>query len=117
MGFSKMHSTQVGLVLKLLTGSISPLYHVIFYDMLSTVVSSKAVYPVVWIRLITSSKSRIKVMLDQEDDPALNDEWLTSDEQLTHFSKSREQIVERFKRTESPSVQRSQSSEEDLVGR
>ena len=30
MGFIKMHSTQVGLVLKLLTGSISPHYHVFF---------------------------------------------------------------------------------------
>ena len=29
MGFSKMHSTQVGLVLNLLTGSISPQFHVV----------------------------------------------------------------------------------------
>ena len=36
-------------------------------------------------------------MLDQEDDTELDDEWLTSDEQLTHFSKAREQIVGRIK--------------------
>ena len=30
MGFSKMHSTRVGLVINLLTGSISPQYHVYF---------------------------------------------------------------------------------------
>ena len=55
MGFSKMHPTQVGLVLNLLTGSISPQYHVIFYDIFSTVMSSTAADPEVWIRLVTSS--------------------------------------------------------------
>ena len=45
MGFIKMHSTQVGLVLNLLTGSISPQYHVVFDDMFSTVMSSTAAYP------------------------------------------------------------------------
>ena len=56
-------------------------------------------------------------MLDQEDDPELDDEWLTADEQLTRFSKAREKIVGRVKRTESPSVQGPQSPEEDLVVR
>ena len=40
---------------------------------------------------------------------------MTADERLTHFSKSREQIVGRFKRAELPYVQGTQSSEEDLV--
>ena len=55
MGFRKMHSTQVGLVLNLLTGSISPHYHVVFDDMFSTVVSSTAAYPELWIRLVKST--------------------------------------------------------------
>ena len=54
-------------------------------------------------------------MSDQEDDPELDDEWLTADEQLTRFRKAREQIVGRVKGTESPSVRGPQSSEEDLV--
>ena len=45
MGFSKINSTQVGLVLKLLTGSISPQYRVVFDDMFSTVMISTALYP------------------------------------------------------------------------
>ena len=69
MGFSKMHSTQVGLVLNLLTGSISPQFHVVFDEMFSTVMSSKATDPEIWIWLVTSRNSRIQVMLDQEDDP------------------------------------------------
>ena len=42
IGFSKMHPTQIVLVINLLTGSISPQYHVVFDDMLSTVASSIA---------------------------------------------------------------------------
>ena len=74
MGFSKIHSTQVGLVINLLTGSISPQFHVVFDDMLSTMMSSTAADPEVWISLFTSRNSRIQVMLDQEDDPELDDE-------------------------------------------
>ena len=62
MGLIKMHSTQVGLVIKLLTGSISPQYHVVFDYMFYTVVSSTAADPEVCIRLVTSRNSRIQVM-------------------------------------------------------
>ena len=48
-------------------------------------------------------------MLDQEDDPELDDEWLTANEQLTRFRKFREQIVGRVTGTELPSVQGPQS--------
>ena len=97
MGFIKMQSTQVVLVLNLLTSSISPQFHVVFDDMFSTVTSSTAVDPEVWIRLVTSRNSIIQVMLDQEDDPELDDEWLTADEQLTCFIKSREKVLGRVK--------------------
>ena len=56
-------------------------------------------------------------MLDQEYDIELDDEWLTANEQLTRFSKAREQIIGGVKGTESPSVQGPQSSEADLVVR
>ena len=117
MGFSNMHSTQVGLVLNLLTASISPQYHVVFDDMFSTVMISTSADPEVWIRLATSRNSRIQVMLDQEYDPELDDEWLTADEKLTRFNRTREKILGRVKGIESSSVQGTQSSEEDLVVR
>ena len=69
-----MHSTQVGLVINLLTDTISPQYHVVFDEMLSTVMISTAVDTEVWIRLVTSRNSRIQFLLDQEDDPELDDE-------------------------------------------
>ena len=83
--------------------------------MFSTVMSSTATDPEFWIRLVTSRNSKIQVMLDQEDDPELDDEWLTADEQLTRFRKAREKILGRVKGIESPSVQGPQSSEEELV--
>ena len=97
MGFSKIHLKKFGLVINLLTGSISPHYHVVFYDMFSTVMSSTSADTEIWIRLVTSRNSRIQVMLDQEDDPELDDEWFTDYEQLTRFRKAREKIVGRFK--------------------
>ena len=43
-------------------------------------------------------------MLDQEDDPELDDEWLADNEQLTRFRTAREKIVGRVKGIESSSV-------------
>ena len=77
IGFIKMRSTQVGLVLNLLTGSIYLQYYVVFDDLFYNVVCSTAADPQLWIRLVTSRNSIIEVMLDQEDDPELDDEWLT----------------------------------------
>ena len=74
MGLRNMRSTQVGLVLNLLPGSISPQYHVVFDEMFYTVMISTSEDPEVWIRLVTSSNSRIQVMSDQEYDPELDDE-------------------------------------------
>ena len=65
--------------------------------MFSTVMSITASDSKVWIRLVTSRDSRIQVMLDQEDDPKLDDEWLNANEKLTCFSKAREKIVGRLK--------------------
>ena len=79
--------------------------------MFSTVMISTYTDTELWIRLVTSSNSRIQVVLYQEDDPELDDAWLTADEQLTQFSKAREQILGRIKGSESPYVQGPQSSE------
>ena len=62
MGFIKMHSTEVGLVLNLLTGPISPQFHVVFDGMFSTVASSTAADPEFWIKMVTSRNSSIQVI-------------------------------------------------------
>ena len=55
--------------------------------MFSTVISITSADPEVWMRLVTSSNSKIQVVLYQEDDPELDGEWLTDDEQLTLLEK------------------------------
>ena len=54
MVFKKLHSTQVQLVINLLTGSILPKYYFVFDDIISTVVSSTAIDPEVSTSLFTS---------------------------------------------------------------
>ena len=63
--------------------------------MFSTVISSTAADPEIWISLATSRNSITEVMLDQEDDPELDDELLTAYEQLTCFRKARDKILGR----------------------
>ena len=50
-------------------------------------------------------------MLHQEDDPDLDDEWLTTNDQLTRFRKSGEKIIGSFKGAELPYFQGPQSSD------
>ena len=73
--------------------------------MFSTVMSSTSTDPECCIRLVTLRNSKIQVMLDQEDDPELDYEWLTDDKKLTRFSKARQKIVGRVKGIESPYIQ------------
>ena len=112
-----MHSTQVVLVIKLLVGSISLQYHIVFDDVLSTLVSSTAANPEVFIRLSTTRKSIIHVILEHDNDPYLFDKYLTDDAHLNNLSKYIERIVGIFKGLETTFVQGPQSSEEDLPAR
>ena len=78
MGFSRLHSTMVALVLNLNTHSISPQFHVVFDDMFTSVHSNQEeVVPKIWSSLITCPSARLRVVLDQDANPELEDEWLT----------------------------------------
>ena len=59
----------------------------------------------------------IQVMLDQEDDPNLDYQWLTDEERLTRVRKDIDQIVGRVKGEESPSIKVPQYSKEYIVVR
>ena len=64
--------------------------------------------------MFISRNSSIQVILDQEDYPELNENWLTSNDWLTIFKRSRYSILWNFKGAESPSVQGPQYYEEYL---
>ena len=65
MGFKKFHSTKFGFALNLVARTISLKYHIVFCDIFSTVVSSTSADAEVFINMVTSSSSRIQVILDQ----------------------------------------------------
>ena len=85
MGFSNLHSSEVPLVLKLETGSITPQYHVVFDDLFSTVssVERENEPPDNWDQLcleITTTLIPIDEDAGNPDAPGvgLNFEWLSS---------------------------------------
>ena len=90
MEFNNIHSTQVGLVLNMVNGSMTLQFHTIFDYMMHTVANITASYPELCIRLVMSSNSRIWDMLYQEDDIELDEKCLVSYKQLTNCNKDRE---------------------------
>ena len=81
MGFSRFHSTLVGLILNPRTGTISPQFHVVYDDTFSTVHHNQDMHASEqWNKLFTSPFSRVRIFLDQTDDPELSEEWLTTEE-------------------------------------
>jgi hypothetical protein len=94
MGFSRSHSTLIALILNLVAKSITPQFHVVFDDMFTSVHSNHDMEPDTWRQLITSPNCRLKVALDDEDNPDLSDEWLTTDERLIRDNMRRRNAVQ-----------------------
>ena len=82
LGFSKLHSTLVGLVLNPLSGVISLQFHVVYDDIFSTVYSNEETEEAtrIWKNLLTLPNNRLQVLLDESDDHDLEDHWLTREE-------------------------------------
>ena len=74
MGFSRVHSTLVGLILNHSTGSISAQFHVVYDDMFTTVHSSVEQVSELWRNFFTLPSARLQVPLDEEDEPELQDD-------------------------------------------
>ena len=80
MGFSRMHSTLVGLVLNRTSGSITPQFHVVYDDYFSTVCSNQSDISQSWSKIFTHPSTRMQIPLDEDDDPELDDEWYSKEE-------------------------------------
>jgi hypothetical protein len=94
LGFSSQHSTNVGLVLNLKTGHISPQYHLVFDDLFSTVSTSilrdekirndSVFQPDIWNDLISTGHERNEFLEELDNTPhqlpVLDDDWLTPTE-------------------------------------
>ena len=93
MGFSPQHSTLITLILNLASGSITPQFHVVFDDMFHTVASPDDDLPEIWERLIDCGPCHMQVMLDEDGDFELHDDWLGADERTERDNWRRQQAV------------------------
>jgi len=84
MGFSRMHSSLIALVLNTRTQSITPQFHVVFDDSFSTVPSPTdgTIDTASWQQLITSPHDQVTLhtLPDDASETSLADEWLNPDE-------------------------------------
>ena len=82
LGFSRLHSTLVGLILNPHSGIISPQFHVVYDDLFTMVTSNGETEEVakLWEKLLTLPNNCLQVLLDEDDDPYLEDHWLTEAE-------------------------------------
>lgn len=99
LGFSKEHATNVGLILNLRTGSVSPQYHVAYDELFQTVTNTADNNPpldeILWDHLVTNKR---EVYFDDDVDPTdippLHTDWLDPDE----LDDRKEQEAKRFAR-------------------
>jgi hypothetical protein len=81
MGFSKFHSSLIGLVLNKSTGTITAQYHCIYDDAFTTVPSASGdIDKAAWTTLISCPSARLRIILDEDTDVTLHDEWLAPEE-------------------------------------
>jgi Reverse transcriptase (RNA-dependent DNA polymerase) len=81
MGFSPLHASSVALARNLVTGHISPQFHVVYDDFFETVHSDGADPPDVWSDLIIVQSYRADIDNNAPGDlPELADEWLNPSE-------------------------------------
>ena len=83
MGMSKLHSSTIGMIRNLRTGSISPQFHVVYDEWFSTLPNDPSdqqlAAPEVWQDLIVISRDEIG--FDKADiPPQLHPDWLTNEE-------------------------------------
>ena len=98
LGFSRMHSTMIGLILNLRTKFISPQFHVVFDDMFTTITSNEdEVVPAIWSHLLMSPSARLRVTLDQDATPELDDDWLSAEDAENRRNARRDWIQQQSK--------------------
>jgi hypothetical protein len=95
LGFSKRHSSMVGLIQNIRTNSILPQFHVVFDDAFTMVPSQlreDQIDPKDWEKLLTFS--RILSIDTGDGNPALDSEWLSDQELAAREKKDKSSMKE-----------------------
>ena len=81
LGFSRIYSTIVGLILNLHSRSISPQFYIVFNDRFTTIASAhtEEVVPNIWTNMITNPNAWLHLSLEEDTNPTLADKWLATE--------------------------------------
>ncbi len=79
VGWSPMHASSVGLIRNLMTGRLSPQFHVVFDPWFETVVENGEVPPETWDVLMTHNQFEVDIEPGSES-YEVQDDWLTKEE-------------------------------------
>ena len=98
LGYSKAHSSTVGLILNPRTGNISPQYHLVHDDLFATVPNAEGgvgfdlfqFNQTTWNRLVDVGHERH--LDDTANPPSLSDEWLSDAEQQARDAKRQRDV-------------------------
>lgn len=108
LGFSSKHSSTVSKVLNLVTGYVSPQYHVVYDELYSTVTTTALQLEELqqagftnetWIQLLMNGYERHEALEDEHPNMQLQDEWLTPAEinerqNLRNMRENRRRLIE-----------------------
>ena len=89
VGFFKLHSLLIGLILNRTTRSITTQSHLVFDDSFSTMYSDEDTVSDTWNHFITRPSTCLHTELDDDDYSDPSDEWLTPDERIARDKERR----------------------------
>jgi transposase InsO family protein len=106
VGFSRLHSSLVALVLNTTTNTITTQFHVVFDDAFTTVphngdLNLKAYQDLIMtprLQEATFENAHLRVTLDPTDSPELDDEWYDADTRALRDLERRRRVVAAYQR-------------------
>ena len=85
MGWSPMHASSVTLVHSLMTGHLSPQFHVVFDPWFETVNENGSETPSALNVMMSGHHHEVEVEVGEDGlEPTLHDDWLTKDKLAAH---------------------------------
>ena len=99
MGVSPLHASSVCLVRNLVTGRVSPQFHVVYDDNYETVHSDEDSQPLLWEEMLSTSAFRSDYDPESEV-PDLHDEWMDPEELRKRVDERNKEIEQRGSRVD-----------------
>ena len=97
MGWSPMHASSVALVRNLMTGYLSPQFHVVFDPWFETVHDNGTEPPAAWDVMMQGHHHEVEVEVGEDGlEPTLQDDWLTKEELAMRRTEEQQSLKSKF---------------------